>query len=584
MKHIALLAAFLAVAGAADAAPGAVLQSSASQGRQVDALFAKWNRPDTPGAVVEVIRDGKVLLLRHYGQADLERNVPISPATEFTIGSMSKQFTAFSIHLLARDGKLSLDDDIHKYLPQVPDFGKTITIRHLLHHTSGLRDYFDLMFMSGAGLDDVVTEDKALALVMRQRALNFEPGQEYVYCNTGYLLLGLIVQRVSGKPLPEFARERIFEPLGMKHTLFQQDYRSPVPGRALSYRPAARGGYDYVAVAESAIGAGGVLTTAGDLALWDRNFYDGRVGGMDVIKQMQVPGVLNDGKPIGYASGLLVYPYRGLRLVEHSGAIGGYSAQFWRFPDRRLSVVVLANAGDLDTYQSARRIADIYLDREPGVEPAPAPPAVSAKTFKEIELAPARLDALVGYYATSPDTGISFTREGGRLMAQGTGFARIPAFAYGERDFFARAMDAQFTFDAPDKNGIVAGGVLHRDGHDIPARRTAHTLPTAAELKPFEGDFYSAELHVLYSVSAKDGDLVLAYPLVTDAFGFNDKGEYGTRMGDLKYQCSARDGCTGFTLSSERVRNLQFTRVDLGAPGARLTVPGATAAARQGPD
>ncbi|SDC30484.1 CubicO group peptidase, beta-lactamase class C family [Massilia sp. PDC64] len=553
MKRIALLAAFLA-------APVAASPSTPSPERQIDALFAPWTRPGMPGAVVGVIRDGKVVLTKRYGMADIERGVPMTPATEFVIGSMSKQFTAFAIHLLAKDGKLSLDDDVRTWLPDVPDFGKKITIRHLLHHTSGLRDYFDLMSMAGLRPGDVIAEDKALALIRRQRALNFAPGDGYLYSNTGYLLLGLIVQRASGKPLPEFARERIFAPLGMKHTLFQSDNCTLVPGRALPYEPADTGGYQYAAVNVATIGDGGVLTTAGDLALWDRNFYDGRVGGMDVVRQMQATGVLNDGKPIEYASGLFALSYRGLRLVEHSGSIRGYSSQLWRFPDQRLSVMVFANGADIDTYLAVRGIADMILDRVPGA--TPAAPAAPVKTFQAIPFDPARLDALVGYYATSPQSGATFTREGGRLMAVGNGLPKMPVFPYGERKFFAKGINAQFTFDAPGKDGIVAGGILHWGEQDIPATRTARPTPSAAELKRLEGDFYSDELHVLYSVAGKDGDLELTYPGGTVTLGFNGERDYATGFGTLTYQCNA-DGCSGFTVSTERASNVRFRRVEL---------------------
>ena len=553
MKRIALLAAFLA-------APVAASQSAPSPERQVDALFAPWNRPGVPGAVVGVIRDGKVLFTKRYGMADIERGVPMTPATEFFIGSMSKQFTAFAIHLLAKDGKLTLDDDVRTWLPDVPDFGKKITIRHLLHHTSGLRDYFGLMSMAGLRPGDVIDQEMALALIRRQRALNFAPGDGYSYSNTGYLLLALIVQRASGKPLPEFARERIFAPLGMNHTLFQPDYRTLVPGRALSYEPADTGGYQYAAVNVATVGDGGVLTTAGDLALWDRNFYDGRVGGMDVVRQMQATGVLNDGKPIEYASGLFAVTYRGLRLVQHSGMIRGYGNQLWRFPDQHLSVMVFANTSDIDTDLIVRRIADMVLDRVPGAEPAA--PAAPAQTFKEIPLDPARLDALVGFYATSPQSGITFTKENGRLMALGMGFPKMPAFPYSERDFFARATDSRFSFDPPGPDGIVTGGILHWGEQDIPATRTTRTMPSAAELKRVEGDFYSDELHVLYSIAGKDGDLVLTYPGGTVTLGFNGERDYETGFGTLKYQCSA-EGCSGFTVSTERARNVQFRRVAL---------------------
>jgi len=570
MKRIAVCVALLAalpLAGTADAASKAAASAARSPERQVDALFAKWNRPGMPGAVVAVIRDGKVVLSKGYGLADIEHGVPMSPASEVVIGSMSKQFTAFAIQLLAQDGKLSLDDDIHMYLPDVPDFGRKITIRHLLHHTSGLRDYFELMFMAGLRGGDVFAEDTALALIGRQRALNFEPGQEWAYSNTGYLLLGRIVQRVSGKQLPEFARERIFLPLGMTHTAFQPEYGSLVPGRALPYVPSERGGYKYVAVSVDTIGDGGVLTTVGDLALWDRNFYDGRVGGMDVVKRMQATGVLNDGKPIEYASGLFVSSYRGLRQVEHSGAIAGYSAQLWRFPDQRLSVIVLANSSDVNTFRMVASIADIYLAGAPGIQPAQ--PAAPERAFSAIGTDPARLDALVGYYATSPETGVTFTKEDGRLMALGTGFPKIPVFPYGERAFFARATDAQFTFDAPGKDGVVAGGTLHMGGQDIPATRIARPVPSAAELHRYEGDFYSDELHVLYSVTARDGDLVLTYPRGTVTLGFSPRGEYGTGFGDIKYQCNAGERCTGFTLGTWRARNLQFTRVALPGPATQ---------------
>jgi CubicO group peptidase (beta-lactamase class C family) len=567
MKKIALLAALLAalpfaeIAQAAAATPAPASRSARSAEQQVDALFAKWNGPGRPGAMVAVIRDGKVLLSKGYGFADLERSVPITPSTVFTVGSNSKQFTAFSIHLLAQDGKLSLDDDIRKYVPEVPDFGKTITIRHLLHHTSGLREYFDLMLLTGWRLDDVITQEDALTLVERQRALNFAPGQEHLYSNTGYMLLGLIVDRVSGKPLAEFARERIFEPLGMKHTQFLHGYGTLVPARALAYVPSAAGGYQTMAVGDSADGAGGLVTTAGDLALWDRNFYDGRVGGQALVARMQATGVLNDGTPINYASGLLVDAHRGRRLVEHGGTINGFQTQLTRFPDQHFSVMVLANTADLNMYQTVRKIADIYLD--PQLPPPSVTPEAPRKVFKEVTVDPARLDALVGFYALSPQAGIDFTKENGRLMARATGLSKVPVFAYGERDFFAKAVDAQFTFDPPGPDGIVAGGVLHQNGQDIPAKRVARPVLSADALKKFEGDFYSGELRVLYSVAGKDGSLVLTHPRGTAALDVDEKSGSVSGFGNINYQCSAQDVCTGFTVNTGRVRQLQFSRVTL---------------------
>lgn len=557
-----VLAALLAALAAVQ--PALATHSARSQEAQVDALFAKWNRPDKPGSVVAVLRDGKMLLSKAYGMADLEHGVPLTTASRMTVGSNSKQFTAFSIHLLAQDGKLALDDDIRTYVPEVPDFGKKITIRHLLHHTSGLRDCFELMMLNGWRIDEVITEDDALTLIERQQALNFAPGQEHQYSNTNYMLLGLIVERVSGKLLADFARERIFEPLGMKHTQFLHGYGTLVPHRALSYVLSASGGYEYVAFGDSMDGAGGLVSTVGDLALWDRNFYDGRVGGKELMARMLATGVLNDGRPINYASGLIVGAHRGKPIVEHGGSGGGFRAQLLRFPEQRLSVVVLANSSDIGYDEMARSIADIYLapDRGSGLAAAPAP-ATPPKVFKEIPLSRAKLDALAGFYATSPESGIEFTQERGRLMAKATGWPRLPVYAASERVFFAKATNAQFTFDPPGPDGIVAGGVLHFNGADMPARRVERPLPPPAALKKFEGDFYSEELGTVYSVASRNGNLVLTYPRGSAVLDFNDKGEFATGFpfGAIKYQCRAEGDCASFTVTSGRVRDLKFARV-----------------------
>lgn len=563
IRRLPLYAALLAVS---TTQPAAAAPPAGAQERQIDALFARWNRPDTPGAVVAVILDGKVLLSKAYGMADLERDVPLTPESKMTVGSNSKQFTAFAIHLLAQDGKLSLDDDVRTYVPEVPDFGKKITIRHLLHHTSGLRDFFDLMGLTGWRGDEVITQEDVLTLIERQRALNFAPGQEHMYSNTNYMLLGLIVERISGQLLADFARERIFEPLGMKHTQFLHGYGTVVPGRALSYLLSPAGGYEYVAFGDSMDGAGGLVSTVGDLALWDRNFYDGRVGGKDLIARMQVTGVLNDGQQINYASGLIVDAYRGKRIVEHGGAGGGFRAQLLRFPEQRFSVIMLANSADIDYGEMVHAMADIYLD--PAVaaaRPVARAPALPVKPFKEIHLSRARLDALVGFYAMSPEAGIDFTREHGQLMAKSTGWPRIPAYASSERDFFAKTTNAQFTFDAPGPDGIVAGGVLHANGVDTPARRGRRPVPPSGALTKFEGDFYSDELRTVYSVANRNGNLELTYPRGSAVLDFNDKGEFttGFALGAIQYRCDATDHCASFTVttSSGRVRNLTFHRV-----------------------
>lgn len=538
--------------------------AAASPVRQVDALFADWDKGDKPGAAVAVIKDGKVLYRRGFGLADIERDARIAPTTPFHVASMSKQFTAFAIQLLAQDGKLSFDDDIRKYLPEMHDFGTPITIRHLLHHTSGLRDQWNLLTLAGWRMDDVITEDDIFGLIKRQRELNFEPGKEFLYCNTGFTLLGMIVKRVSGKSLPEFAQERMFRPLGMTHTVFHDDYSKLVKGRASSYQPMAKGGYQYVALSYSNVGATSLFTTADDLALWDRNFYDGKVGGKDLIARMQVPGTLRTGKALDYASGLMVGEYRGLKTVAHGGADAGFRSEMLRFPDQHFTVIVLSNAGDFNPGKLSHKVADIYLDKQ--LKPLPAGAAPKAAPV-EVAVDAASLDALVGDYALNPQFILSITKADGRLMAQATGQPKFPLFASGERAFFLKVVDAQVSFDAAGTDGVAAGIVLHQGGRDMPAKRVTTARLGDAELAAFEGEFYSDELHVLYTLARKDGKLVLSYP--RGDFTLKQAGANAFAadfpIGRVEFQCVAGEGCSGFTVNNGRVRDLQFTRVSISA-------------------
>jgi CubicO group peptidase (beta-lactamase class C family) len=246
---------------------------------RADKLFAAYDKPDSPGCALAVIKDGTVLHKRGFGRANLETDAPITPGTVFHVASVSKQFTAFAILLLAKDGKLSLDDDVRKHIPELADFGKTVTIRHLIHHTSGLRDQWRLLKMAGWRMEDVITERDILDLVFRQKELNFAPGAEYLYSNTGYTLLAVIVARVSKQSFREFTQERIFKPLAMTSTHFHDDHRQIVKNRAYSYRPARRGAeFELVPLQYANVGATSLFTTVEDLTKWDRNFYDAKVG------------------------------------------------------------------------------------------------------------------------------------------------------------------------------------------------------------------------------------------------------------------------------------------------------------------
>jgi CubicO group peptidase (beta-lactamase class C family) len=385
----------------------------------VDAVFADVARPESPGCALAVFRDGRIAYERGYGTADLERHVPITPASVFYVGSLSKQFTAFAAALAASEGKLSLDDDVRKWIPELPDYGSLLTVRHLVHHTSGLRDYNTVFDIAGRRNDEAFDNHTVLRIVSRQRALNFKPGEEYLYSNSGYVLLSLIVERATGTPLAEWAATRIFQPLGMRHTQFYDDVTRLVEHRALAFDATASGGWRDNTPHSQRTGAGGVLTTVRDLLAWDNNVYEPKVGTRALISQVHETGTLNSAKVLTYAYGLQIGEYRGQRLVEHGGSLGGYRAHLMRFPDERTSVACLCNFGTSNPGTRARRVADEVLrDRFPRPVPTSAAanrPGDGAKA-PLLQLTANQLDEYIGQYDSDEvDTAFVFDRDGTTL-------------------------------------------------------------------------------------------------------------------------------------------------------------------------
>jgi len=328
----------------------------------VDEVFEDLTASGSPGCALGVYRNGQMIYAKGYGLANVEESVPITPKSVFDIGSTSKQFTAASILLLEKQGKLSVNDDVRKYLPELPDYGNKITILNLLNHTSGLRDYLTLMELAGIPTDSVTTDEDALALIARQRALNFAPGSEWLYSNTGFFLLSTIVKRVSGKTLREFAGENIFTPLGMTQTQFRDSHTSLIANRALAYDTnEKKGGYTLNVSYFEQTGDGAVHTSVEDLLKWDENFYTGQIGGKIFLAELQEHGKLNNGKVLDYAKGLNVAEYRGLHTVRHGGSWGGYRAELLRFPDQHFSVACLCNVGNANPARRANEVADVYL-------------------------------------------------------------------------------------------------------------------------------------------------------------------------------------------------------------------------------
>jgi CubicO group peptidase (beta-lactamase class C family) len=411
----ALVAAGLATAISAQA------PASPALAKQVDQIFSAFT-PETPGCAVAVYQKGSVVLAKGYGSANLEYGVPITPSTPFIVGSVSKQFTAAAIALLVEEKRLALTDDVRKYVPELKDYGTPITIDHLVHHTSGLRDWWELVGIAGLRFDDTYAVQDVLDMTARQHGLNFKPGDRYVYSNTGYIVLGIVVQRVTGKSLREFAAERIFGPLKMADSHYQDDHTQPVRGRAYAYSPSPGGRYAINVWNNDLVGQGGVMTTVLDLAKWDANFDSGAVGGPGFLNRQLERGTLNSGTRLTYAFGVGVEKYRGVDLIEHSGSTGGYRAVLTRFPKQRTSIAVLCNVSNANPVTLSHRVAD-YLLRDsftapvPASNTAPAAAGGGSEGGKSAAYVPvAALGQLVGrYYAEELNALYEITLSGSTL-------------------------------------------------------------------------------------------------------------------------------------------------------------------------
>ena len=378
-RFLVAVGAALVLAGSPHAV-SARAQSAPPSPAAVDTIFARWST-STPGCAVGVAIGGKTVLTKAYGMADLEHDVPNTADTIFEAGSVAKQFTAMAVLLLAADGKLSLDDPARKYLPELPDYGVPLTIRHLLNHTSGLRDWGSVAAIAGAPRTTrEYTHAHVLDIVSRQQSLNFPVGTQWSYTNTGFNLAAVIVARVSGMPFAQFSQTRIFTPLGMTRTSWRDDHTRVVKGRAVAYA-SATDGYHLDMPFENVHGNGGLLTTVGDLLKWNDNFVSPLIGDRALVATQSTAGQFNDGRPLEYALGLFVGDYRGARNIFHSGSTAGYRAHLNRFPDAHTSVAVLCNVATGDATRSANLVSDLYLSGLKPVTPTtPAPPTAAITT------------------------------------------------------------------------------------------------------------------------------------------------------------------------------------------------------------
>jgi len=367
---------------------------------KIDELFKQWDKKDSPGAAVGIFKDGRIVYARGYGMANLEYNIPITSQSVFRVGSVSKQFTAMCIAILVEQGKISLDDDIKKYLLEMPELDTPVTIRHMVHHTSGIRGYLKLQGLAGKSGGFFYTSQEVVNLLSRQKELNFNSGDKYSYSNSGYFLLAEIVGRASGMRTSEFAKKYIFDPLGMNSTHFHDDPKMIVKNRASGYLPKEGDGFKIHMTQLEMIGDGGIFTTIEDFFKWDQNFYNNKLGNgtQDLIDIVLTPGKLNDGRETNYAFGLRIGKYKGLRTIGHGGSFVGFKSNYLQFPDQRFSVVVHSNLGTFNPGAIARLIADLYLEDQFTEASAPSRPRPQQERPELITLSSRELEGFIGKY------------------------------------------------------------------------------------------------------------------------------------------------------------------------------------------
>jgi CubicO group peptidase (beta-lactamase class C family) len=531
----------------------------ASTDAKLEAPFSRFNE-HTPGCALGIMESGRLTYSHTFGMADLQAGVPLTIDSVFSVGSMSKQFTAMSVILLIEDGKVALTDDVRKFIPELPSYGHGITIGNLLHHSSGLKDLDQLLQFSGVHLPfDLMNTQMAWSIIKRQSNLNFTPGDEYSYSDTNYFLLAAIVERLSGESLPNFAKRRIFDPLGMAHTEFRADASQVISRLASGYRKMPDG-YHLAPDDDEMLGDSGVFTTLGDLARWDRNFYEPIVGRQRALDLMLQRTALNDGSANPYAAGLKILTHRGLRMIEHAGDLPGYQSELIRFPDQRLSVAVLCNQRDDGSATDlALAVAHTVLEKDFA---AARPISLATSTGNhELSAGPPAADI-------ARDAGSFWDERSGNVLnfAVGSGGLSI-----------VEPSDAEAgTLESGSDGAFYGGGVAYRfsaDGRRIeshptgggrPAQfvRVQPALDDPAALLQFEGDYYSKDIDRTWRLSAMKGALVLRREGFPDEIvgppRFRDA--FDSDLALLHFTRGGKGRVNGFDAINYRLRKVHFER------------------------
>lgn len=525
----------------------------------IDEIFSEWDQPNTPGCALGIIKDGQLIYGKGYGLANMEYDIPNSASSVFRIGSTSKQFTAACIVLLAERDKLGLDNTLKEHFPDFPAYAEKITIRHLLNHTSGIRDYLQIAYLKGLGDDDFYLDENIMEWLVNQSDLNFKPGEEYLYSNSGYWLLGQIVGKVSGMNMAEFAQKEIFEPLGMTDTHFHNDHAQIVKNRASGYVPSREDGYKISMTTLDMIGDGGIFTTINDIKKWDDAYYDTKVLSTAFWKMMTQQGVLNDGKVINYASGLNIGTYKGLKTIRHGGAFVGFRADLLRFPEQRLSIAIFANRGDANPSRMANQVADIMLKDQLIIDSAEGKTEdkIAIKVPKEVF----SLTQLVGNYEIEAGVALKLSIKNDSLNVLQTWNQSSYNIVKVSGNTFQLPGETNLSFTFSElKKGKTAELIILQAGRKTIAKRKEEVDTSGIKLKDYEGTYQSEELGIRYQFELIDGALnarIEGKKAMKCRIADIDK--FAFPLGVARFQRT--DGAiVGFELDSGRVKNLKFRK------------------------
>jgi CubicO group peptidase (beta-lactamase class C family) len=571
----AAMAASATAQPAAEPAPGAAPAGTALPGSlvtEIDALFAAFTEPGSPGCALGISRAGSVAYARGYGLANLEHAVPITPRTVFDLGSTSKQMTAAVVWQLAAEGKLALDDDVRKLIPELPDLGAPVTLRHLVHHTSGIRDYIVLLELAGINVADRSTPQEALAMLARQRALDFPPGSAHAYSNSGYFLLALAAERAAGKPLRELAAERLFAPLGMADTQVLDDTSRVLPRRADSYARTAEGALARVTSRWEQTGDGAVQSTVEDLLRWADHLARPRAGQGDWVRELERPGTLADGTTLEYAGGLLVGEWRGARVISHGGSWMGFRADLLRFPEHDLAIAVLCNVAQAEPSALGRQVAALLL----GDELAPEAPPAAPEDALEVPASPEAERRAGLYWSPASHLVRRLEARRGRLVYVRGPAAETPLRQVAPGRFAMVGVPVPTEVVFADAAGDRAGGgatAASAPAHDfsvtsagqppMPFVRVEPADPRPRELASLAGPYRSEELDTQWRLAVVDGELTAHGPReVKRAFAAVFADAFASPDGLLLRLVRGGDGTvTGFTVSAGRAHDILFARV-----------------------